>query len=129
MLFSHDTELTLRAAATLINTDRDDGEQLGDQAALDAYLDSFGWTGRRDHALLGLAAQTGLRASELIGLRCADIHLGAGAHVNCLGKGTEVADHATHDRDNRHPTRLVGRACRPSGRSTLPVPNRKGAQP
>jgi len=45
------------------------------------------WTGRRDHALLALAAQTGLRISELIGLRCADVHLGAGAHVNCLGKG------------------------------------------
>jgi site-specific recombinase XerD len=45
------------------------------------------WTGRRDHALLGLAVQTGLRVSELIGLRCADIHLGAGAHVSCLGKG------------------------------------------
>ncbi len=45
------------------------------------------WTGRRDHALLGLAAQTGLRVSELIGLQCADVHLGVGAHVSCLGKG------------------------------------------
>ena len=45
------------------------------------------WTGRRDHALLMLAAQTGLRASELTGLVCGDIHLGAGAHVNCAGKG------------------------------------------
>jgi site-specific recombinase XerD len=44
-------------------------------------------TGRRDCALLALAAQTGLRASELIGLHCADVHLGAGAHVSCLGKG------------------------------------------
>lgn len=44
------------------------------------------WTGRRDHVLLGLAAQTGLRASELIGLRCHDVQLGAGAHVSCLGK-------------------------------------------
>lgn len=43
--------------------------------------------GRRDHALLMLAVQTGLRLSELTGLRCADIHLGAGAHVRCLGKG------------------------------------------
>ncbi len=43
--------------------------------------------GRRDSALLALAAQTGLRASELIGLHCADIHLGVGAHVSCLGKG------------------------------------------
>ena len=39
MLFSHDTELTLRAAATLVNTDdRDVGEQLPDQAALDGFL-------------------------------------------------------------------------------------------
>lgn len=45
------------------------------------------WTGRRDHALLVLAVQTGLRASELIGLASSDIHLGVGAHVNCHGKG------------------------------------------
>ncbi len=43
--------------------------------------------GRRDSALWALAAQTGLRVSELIGLHCADIHLGVGAHVSCLGKG------------------------------------------
>ncbi|MDQ2763807.1 MAG: site-specific integrase [Pseudomonadota bacterium] len=43
--------------------------------------------GRRDRALLALAAQTGLRASELLGLHCADVHLGTGAHVSCLGKG------------------------------------------
>jgi site-specific recombinase XerD len=45
------------------------------------------WTGRRDHALLMLAAQTGLRASELISLARGDVHLGAGAHVSCTGKG------------------------------------------
>jgi len=44
-------------------------------------------TGRRDYALLTLAIQTGLRVSELTALTCADIHLGTGAHVNCLGKG------------------------------------------
>jgi site-specific recombinase XerD len=43
--------------------------------------------GRRDHALLLLAVQTGLRVSELVNLTCADIHLGHGAHVHCLGKG------------------------------------------
>ncbi|MET4433018.1 putative RNA-binding Zn ribbon-like protein [Mycolicibacterium sp. 624] len=48
MIFSHDTELTLRAACVLINSDRVDGERLGDMSALDAYLDGFGWTGRRD---------------------------------------------------------------------------------
>lgn len=55
-----------------------------------ALLDAPGrstWTGRRDRAMLMLAAQTGLRASELTGLRCADVQLGSGAHVSCLGKG------------------------------------------
>ena len=45
------------------------------------------WIGRRDHALLMVAVQTGLRVSELTGLRCQDVQLGAGAHVRCLGKG------------------------------------------
>lgn len=58
--------------------------------ALLAAIDRSTWTGRRDHALFGLAAQTGLRASELTGLRCADVHLGAGAHVSCLGKGRKL---------------------------------------
>jgi site-specific recombinase XerC len=43
--------------------------------------------GRRDHALLTLAMQTGLRVSELTGLRVHDLHLGPGAHVRCHGKG------------------------------------------
>ena len=46
------------------------------------------WTGRRDHAMLVLAFQTGLRISELISLTCADLALGSGAKVsarnNCL---------------------------------------------
>lgn len=45
------------------------------------------WTGRRDHALLTLAVQTGLRVSELLALRRIDVHLGGGPHVSCLGKG------------------------------------------
>lgn len=49
MLFSHDTELTLRAACELVNSDRVDGERLADMAALNAYLDRYGWTGRRDY--------------------------------------------------------------------------------
>jgi integrase/recombinase XerD len=57
---------------------------------LDALLDTpdrSTWTGRRDHALLLLAAQTGLRASELIALTPTDIQLSTGAHVTTLGKG------------------------------------------
>jgi integrase/recombinase XerD len=44
-------------------------------------------TGRRDHTMLHLAIQTGLRASELTSLRRGDVHLGAGPHVSCMGKG------------------------------------------
>ena len=55
--------------------------------ALVAAPDRTSWTGRRDHALLDLAAQTGLRVSELTGLRNQDIELGAGAHARCMGKG------------------------------------------
>jgi len=55
--------------------------------ALLASPDRDSWTGRRDHALILLAAQTGLRASELTSLTCADAHLGTGAHVSCHGKG------------------------------------------
>jgi len=45
------------------------------------------WLGRRDHALLRLAVQTGLRLSELIQLDCDAVILGRGAHVRCTGKG------------------------------------------
>jgi site-specific recombinase XerD len=55
--------------------------------ALLASCDQTSWIGRRDHALLLLAVQTGLRISEFIGLTRADVHLGAGAHVACHGKG------------------------------------------
>jgi site-specific recombinase XerD len=55
--------------------------------ALLAAPDQATRTGRRDRTLFALAVQTGLRASELIRLRCSDVHLGAGAHVSCMGKG------------------------------------------
>lgn len=55
--------------------------------ALVAAPDQCRWEGRRDHALILLAVQTGLRVSELTGLNCADITLGAGANVRCEGKG------------------------------------------
>jgi integrase/recombinase XerD len=45
------------------------------------------WHGRRDHVLILLAAQTGLRVSELTALTADDVHLGTGPHVRCTGKG------------------------------------------
>jgi integrase/recombinase XerD len=60
------------------------------QQEIDALLaapDYTTWTGRRDHALLLLAIQTGLRASELTTLNIDDVQLAGAAHVTCEGKG------------------------------------------
>lgn len=58
--------------------------------ALLAAPDLGSWTGRRDRALLLLAVQTGLRAAELISLRCQDVVLGPAAYVQCQGKGRKL---------------------------------------
>jgi site-specific recombinase XerD len=56
-------------------------------AALVSAPDLSLWSGRRDRALLVVALQTGLRASELIGLRRQDVILDRGPRVWCTGKG------------------------------------------
>ncbi len=55
--------------------------------ALLAAPDRAVWSGRRDHALILLAVQTGLRLSELISLRRDDVQLDTGSHVRVIGKG------------------------------------------
>ena len=55
--------------------------------ALLAAPDRGTWLGRRDRALLAVMIQTGVRVSELVGLRVHDVHLGAGHHIRVLGKG------------------------------------------
>ena len=55
--------------------------------ALLAAPDRSTWSGRRDHAFMLTAVQTGLRLSEMTGLKQEDIILGAGAHVRVIGKG------------------------------------------
>jgi integrase/recombinase XerD len=55
--------------------------------ALLMAVDRTTWLGRRDHAILLTAVQTGLRLSELTSLRRTDVVLGNGAHVRCTGKG------------------------------------------
>ena len=55
--------------------------------ALLAAPDNRTWLGRRDHALMALMIQTGVRVSELTGLRVGDLHLGTGPHIRVLGKG------------------------------------------
>jgi site-specific recombinase XerD len=70
--------------------------------ALLAAPDQRTWSGRRDHAFLLVAVQTGLRLSEMTGLTRADLVLGAGAHVRVVGKGRKER-------------------CTPIARSTLAV--------
>src|SRR6202049_2843819 len=60
------------------------------RAEVDALLaapDQRTWSGRRDHAFILLAVQTGLRSSEMTGLKREDIVLATGAHLRVIGKG------------------------------------------
>jgi site-specific recombinase XerD len=60
------------------------------RAEVEALLgapDQRTWSGRRDHAFLLVAVQTGLRVSEMTGLTRDDVILSAGAHVRVIGKG------------------------------------------
>jgi site-specific recombinase XerD len=58
-----------------------------EQEALLSAPDRTTWLGRRDHTIIMLLLQTGLRVSEMRDLRCEDIVLKVGAHVRCRGKG------------------------------------------
>src|SRR5664279_932988 len=60
---------------------------LAEIKAVLAAPDHHTWLGRRDHALLALMIQTGVRVSELTGLGIGDVHLGVGAHIRVTGKG------------------------------------------
>jgi integrase/recombinase XerD len=90
--------------------------------ALLAAPDRHTWAGRRDHTMLAVAVQTGLRISELISLTRGDIALEIGAHVRCIGKGRKeratpltaltvsvlrgwLAEHAGQQCDPLFPTR------------------------
>lgn len=96
---------------------------------IDALLsapDQGTWSGRRDYALLLLAIQTGLRLSELIGLRRDDVALETGAHVHCLGKGRKERCTPL----TRH-TRAVLRTWieeRGGGPTDVLFPNRRGGR-
>lgn len=63
MLFAHDTEVALKGAAALVNTDQPDGDELADIAALDGFLRQWGWTGSRSSDETELEAVRALRPS------------------------------------------------------------------
>ncbi|GGO12369.1 CGNR zinc finger domain-containing protein [Micromonospora parathelypteridis] len=61
MLFAHDTECSLIAAAALVNTAGRDGELLPDIAALDAFFVRRGYSGRHEQTEAELRAVRELR--------------------------------------------------------------------
>lgn len=97
-----------------------------EQDALVAAPDRSTWLGRRDHAVLVLFLQTGLRVSELRELRCEDVVLSTGAHVRCRGKGRkERCTPLTRETGSVLRAWLVERAGSPRD----PVfPSRRGTQ-
>jgi predicted RNA-binding Zn ribbon-like protein len=70
MLFAHDTEVSLAAAAALVNTGRNGGEELPDTAALDRFVARWRWTGGRayDQAELAAVRRLRLRLDRLWGM-------------------------------------------------------------
>lgn len=63
---------------------------LAETKALINAPDRSRWLGRRDHALLLILIQTGLRVSELTTLRVHDVTLASTAHLNVTGKGRKL---------------------------------------
>ena len=61
MLFAHDTEVALAAAAALVNTAQEDGDELADVGALDEFVRKWGWTGERRRDQTELDAVRALR--------------------------------------------------------------------
>ena len=61
MIFAHDTEVALAAAAALVNTGRGGEERLPDVAALDRFVADWGWTGTRARDRAELDAVAALR--------------------------------------------------------------------
>ncbi len=62
MLFTHDTEVALGAAAALVNSERAaGGDALADLADLDRFVDEWQWSGSRRRTKAELAAVHSLR--------------------------------------------------------------------
>ncbi|HVB45340.1 MAG TPA: CGNR zinc finger domain-containing protein [Streptosporangiaceae bacterium] len=113
MLFAHDTEIALAAAAALVNTGRGGTEDLPDVAALDEFVQTWGWTGNRTHDQAELQAVRLLRprlerlwdldkdaAVDLVNLLLREAsalpqlvkHDGWDYHLHATSPGTPLAD-------------------------------------
>ena len=95
MIFAHDTEVALNAAAALVNTDSDE-ELLPDVAALDRFVAEWGWTGERTRDRRELSAVRALRP-RLRALWTADRDDAAGLVNDMLREAKALPQLVEHD--------------------------------
>ena len=86
------------------------------------------WLGRRDHTLMLLAIQTGLRVSELTSLRVRDVSLTPRSRASHRQRPQNALDHP-HPRNRHGPTPMAHRTPRPARRPALPHQPRTTTQP
>jgi predicted RNA-binding Zn ribbon-like protein len=100
VVFAHDTELSLLAAATLTNTE-DDPDELETIAQLDAFYERFEYTGRRDRDRAELDAVRTLR-SRLRTLMTSDRDTAVQLVNEMLSESSALPQLVRHDRFDWH---------------------------
>lgn len=95
----------------------------GEITALLAAPDRRTWLSRRDHALMVLMIQTGIRVSELTGLRIGDVRLGVGTHIRVTGRDERCAHPHSPTKPSRSYAPVIGAhrptsKCRPQSFAT-----------
>jgi len=101
VVFAHDTEVALAATVALVNTLDGADDHLTDLAALDEFLDTWGFTGTRTHDAQELEAVRALR-SQLRALWASDKDEVAQRVNDMLRAGNALPQLAKHDAWDYH---------------------------
>ena len=101
MVFAHDTEVALAATVALVNTLDGADDHLTDLAALDEFLDTWGFTGTRTHDTQELEAVRALRP-QLRALWASDKDEVAQRVNDMLRAGNALPQLAKHDAWDYH---------------------------
>ena len=101
MVFAHDTEMSLQAAVTLVNSEDDDEDTLATVADLDAFYEQFEYTGRHDSDQAELDAVRRLR-TRLRSLLTAERDDAVALVNDMLSAGRALPQLVRHDRFDWH---------------------------
>ncbi|MEU6203582.1 CGNR zinc finger domain-containing protein [Micromonospora musae] len=101
MLFAHDTECSLIAAAALVNTAGGGGEGLADVTALDEFYVAHAYTGRHEHTEAELTSVRELRP-RLRRIWDADVHEVVAIVNGLLREHDALPQLITHDDEPYH---------------------------